>query len=360
MLILQLLFMLYVTSGSSDAMTFAEKYEIWSADLPTGYKIVTNFVDGQRCHCKVPDITTVTTTTTTPESTTTTTATTTTPKSTTTSTATTTTPESTTTTPVTTTTTTTPVTTTTTTTPATTTTTPATTTSTTTPASTTTTTTPATTTTTTSTTTTTPATTTSTSTSTTTTPPTTTSSTTTTTSTPATTTTSTTTTTVAAVDSGPCGACNKTITVNFATYQAYGEHTEYWSSPNYPSNYPDGCVCVLNINLLERGFVLVSFNSGDAIHTATNCAYDNLIMTGDNTYQNPICDNNIDQVTDFIVKNQNDGTTQQLVAVFTSDPGDGNIVDKGFQMTISIQIYENRALNVPKISSVEGHIHAQV
>ncbi|KAG7173610.1 hypothetical protein Hamer_G024231, partial [Homarus americanus] len=48
---------------ASHALTFQEKYDIWSQDLKPDFTIQTTLnEDGRRCYCKVPDINTTVTT----------------------------------------------------------------------------------------------------------------------------------------------------------------------------------------------------------------------------------------------------------------------------------------------------------
>ncbi|XP_066983141.1 uncharacterized protein [Macrobrachium rosenbergii] len=395
---LALLFGIAAFFARGGTANFQQELAEWSQDLRPGYVIETSIIDGRRCHCKVPGstlsstsptttiiTTTVTTstilmnsttsttpekTTTTPASTTTTSstvtsststtpvpttatststttkpATTTTSTSTTTKPATTTTSTSTTTKPATTTTststTTKPATTTTststTTKPATTTTSTSTTTK---PATTTTTTStttkPATTTTTTSTSTTTkPTTTTTTSTSTTTNPTTTT---TTTTTKPATTTTTSTTTTKKTTQaSGGCGSCSEDIHLNLANYNAE-TFTLHWYSPNYPSDYPDGCTCVLNVYLENPGTVDISFSSDSEIYDDSNCQYDRLKTEGDITNPDTLCDVYISDYGAQMVRM--DDTELSFTATFVSVSGDSDRQAKGFDMSLLITLWD--------------------
>ncbi|XP_064101773.1 uncharacterized protein LOC135212263 [Macrobrachium nipponense] len=374
----------FATGGTAN---FQQELAIWSQDLKPGYVIETSIVDGRKCHCKVPGstvsstlptttiiTTTVTTstillnsttsttpeeTTTTPDSTTSTSSTvisstSTTPvptsSSTTTKPDTTTSKTSTTTEPATTTTststttkpdTTTATSTSTTTKPATTTTSTSTTTKpATTTTSTSTTTKPATTTTSTSTTTK-PATTT-TSTSTTTKPATTTTSTSTTTK-PTTTTTSTSSTTTTPKKttqaSGGCGSCSEDIHLNLDNYNAE-TFTLHWKSPNYPNYYPDGCTCVLNVYLENPGTVDISFSSDSKIYDDSNCNYDRLVVEGDISNPDTLCDVYISNYGALMMRM--DDTELSFTATFYSVSGDSDRQEVGFDMNLLITLWDIR------------------
>ncbi|XP_066983145.1 uncharacterized protein DDB_G0290587-like [Macrobrachium rosenbergii] len=198
------------------------------------------------------------------------------------------------------------------------------------------TTTPTTTTTTTSTTTTKPTTTTTTTKPTTTTT-TTTPKTTTTTTTPKTTTTTTTSTTTTKKPAGAnCGNCNITYNLNKANYPTSPVNLQ-WDSPNYPSNYPDGCVCAIHVNLQEFGLVEISFEGGSTIFSNSNCKYDRLVMSGDLLQPGNICDTTVSTYSDFLINA--DGTAQSFTGTFYSEFGDGNQVAKGFRMKLYVELW---------------------
>ncbi|XP_068204584.1 uncharacterized protein [Palaemon carinicauda] len=140
--------------------------------------------------------------------------------------------------------------------------------------------------------------------------------------------------------SDPCNNCNKTIIINAENYPGGGQYFEYWNSPNYPDNYPDGCFCCLYVELVSRGYVFVSFNAGDTINAVENCLYDKLEFSGDYSTLNTVCDD-MSPHNNFLVKNHLEDNVYGL-ACFTSDPADGNTVAKGFSMTIDIQPFLNR------------------
>ncbi|XP_064102704.1 uncharacterized protein LOC135212870 [Macrobrachium nipponense] len=139
----------------------------------------------------------------------------------------------------------------------------------------------------------------------------------------------------------PCNNCNKTIIVDETNFPVAGTTYKYWASQNYPNNYPDGCYCCLNIQLIKLGFVFITFNSGDAIHQVGNCNYDKLQFFGDYSTLITVCDSDMSVHTNFLTKvNPNEKITG--LVCFTSDPGDGNTVAKGFNMTIEIQTFLKR------------------
>ncbi|XP_064101778.1 uncharacterized protein LOC135212264 [Macrobrachium nipponense] len=185
-------------------------------------------------------------------------------------------------------------------------------------------------------------TTTSTTTSTTTTKPTTTTTTTpkttTTTTTPKTTTTTTTSTTTTKKPTPVnCGtSCNVTYNLNKANYPTSPVNLK-WDSPNYPNNYPDGCVCQITVNLQAFGFVEISFATGSTIYSNSNCQYDRLVMSGDLLQPGNVCDTTMDSYSDFIMNA--DGVPQSFTGTFYSVTGDGNTVAKGFRMNIYVELW---------------------
>ncbi|XP_042892824.1 stabilin-2-like [Penaeus japonicus] len=134
-----------------------------------------------------------------------------------------------------------------------------------------------------------------------------------------------------------CGSCNRTIIVSLANYPST-TGTETWSSPNYPSNYPDGCVCCLFVELQDVGTISFGFNSGDKIFTDSNCAEDRLVIdSSDNTLDATICDD-LDQKTHFMIKSSSSEPNPTTTACFIASFGDGNTVEKGFEMTLTITL----------------------
>ncbi|XP_042890428.1 uncharacterized protein LOC122265274 [Penaeus japonicus] len=147
----------------------------------------------------------------------------------------------------------------------------------------------------------------------------------------------TTTTPITTTVASPCGNCDKTIIISYDYYTKNTANTETWRSPNYPSNYPEGCTCTLTIKYEVRGTLSLSYAAGDKIKQAGGgCSNgDHVVYSGDIQQQTPLCGPLTGISHTFA---DTSGLNLEMAATFVSTSADGG-TEKGFELSINMIVY---------------------
>nr|XP_027230929.1 keratin-associated protein 4-3-like [Penaeus vannamei] len=132
--------------------------------------------------------------------------------------------------------------------------------------------------------------------------------------------------TTAAPTTVDVGACTMDVTVTAAT-------DLYWTSPGFPSNYPDDITCTLTVTIpadLPMGLVTVTPMAGSAIYTTPGCSSDKMTYTSSMGATAISCGSNLDEVSEGAVF---DGP-KTFTLTFTSSSSDGGKTSSGFRYHI--------------------------
>ncbi|XP_037780133.1 salivary glue protein Sgs-3-like [Penaeus monodon] len=132
--------------------------------------------------------------------------------------------------------------------------------------------------------------------------------------------------TTAAPTTVDVGACTMDVTVTAAT-------DLYWTSPGFPSNYPDDITCTLTVTIpadMPMGLVTLKPMAGSDIYATTGCSSDRMTYTTSIGSSAISCGSNLDEISESTIF---DGP-KTFSLTFTSSSSDGGKTSTGFSYHI--------------------------